>query len=75
MMYRRLPANTVEQFVILLWLDENFAEDALKVELTSRNTAHITDPTGARALVTCGEQGKITLSDLPQGIAAVPQTI
>lgn len=51
---------------ILIWLDEHFAEGALAVTLTGRNTAKIRDRNGETAQLICNDKWEVSLISDPQ---------
>lgn len=60
-------ANTVEQFKIRNWLENNFDVPHLRqVELLSRNTVRITDREGAMAIVYCDKVGVVHLESIDE---------
>ena len=62
-----LHANTIEQFKIMRWLDEQFMPGGLRqVELLTRNSVRITDRNFDTALVICRQNGTIELVADPE---------
>lgn len=60
-------AETVAQYKIMKWLEENFHVPSLKrIELVSRDTVRITDRRGEIALVHCGADGAVRLESIDE---------
>ena len=56
-------AQTIEQFKIMEWLEENFAAGSIRrVELLTRNAVRITDRCQDTALVVCRQDGTVELA-------------
>lgn len=58
-----MKARTIEQYKILKWIEYNFVPGSVKVIFDARNTALITDATGATAVLKCTEDGTVYLTD------------
>lgn len=59
----RLKVETVEQYHILKWLDENLYIQALKVELLDKDKIRIVDCNGDSAIVECINKNNIVLKE------------
>ena len=56
-----MKANTVEQYHILQWLEQNFYIDALKITLVDKAAVRIEDRNGETAIVTYKSKDNIVL--------------
>ncbi|GIP58692.1 hypothetical protein [Paenibacillus woosongensis] len=58
-----MKAETVEQYYILRWLEENFATALLEIKLVNKYTVKIRDTDGKIARVTYVGKDDIRLTD------------
>ncbi|MBP1924632.1 hypothetical protein J2Z76_000485 [Sedimentibacter acidaminivorans] len=56
-----MKANTIEQFYIFKWIDENFHRETLEVTLIDRCNVKIKDGNGDEATVTYVSKDNIVL--------------
>lgn len=59
-----MKVNTIEQYYILQWLEENFYTEALEMNLVDRNTIHIKDKNGDEANVIYTAESKVELEEI-----------